>query len=276
MTEKEVIRENLADILGVEQHALQRIERQRQDERIRKFEKAYEALEKIEVVLNSHIGELERHLSTVDGGFEAKLKRAATSIAGSVASVYDRIRTNEPVSKNLRDDYVLLNLAVIDYGMLHTAALMLSETQIAPVAQRHMTDLTPLIVELSDIIPFVLAGELGGKENIEDGAARQAAAQYRQAWSSDVTARVRRIEKENNLLADANLGIEFDGGYCYRLNASRNKGLSVNKTFYLRTSPRVSGRHRPIAGRSRCSLFQNTRYLPLATFTAAIESSPLL
>ncbi|MFZ0930415.1 MAG: hypothetical protein WAN11_17555 [Syntrophobacteraceae bacterium] len=190
MTEKEVIRENLADILGVEQHALQRIERQRQDERIRKFEKAYEALEKIEVVLNSHIGELERHLSTVDGGFEAKLKRAATSIAGSVASVYDRIRTNEPVSKNLRDDYVLLNLAVIDYGMLHTAALMLSETQIAPVAQRHMTDLTPLIVELSDIIPFVLAGELGGKENIEDGAARQAAAQYRQAWSSDVTARV--------------------------------------------------------------------------------------
>ena len=150
-----------------------------------------EALEKIEVVLDSHIRELERHLSTVDGGFEAKLKKAAASIAGSVARIFDRLRTNEPVSKRLRDDYTLLNLAVISYGMLNTAALALAETEIASMAERHMSGLTPLMVELSDIIPFVLAGELAGKGQVEDATvAGQAAAQYRQAWSREVTMRV--------------------------------------------------------------------------------------
>ncbi len=184
MIKCEVIRENIADILAGARHALQRIEAQTRDERMRSFDNAYKALEKIEAVLSSHITELELHLSTVDGGFEAKLKRAVTSIAGSVGGIYDKLRTNEPISKNLRDDYILLNLAVINCGMLHTAALALAETRIASMAQRHMTDLTPLVVELSEIIPFVLTGELAGKGEAEDAAvAQQAAAQYRQAWS---------------------------------------------------------------------------------------------
>jgi hypothetical protein len=188
MTKIEVIRENLADMLGVEQHALQRVEHQVRDERVRKFYNAHEMLQKIEAVLNSHLAELELHLATVDGGFETRLKRAATSITGSVAGFYDRLRTNEPVSRNLRDDYTLLNHAVISYGMLHTTALALDDTQIASMAKRHMAELTPLIVELSDMIPFVLATELADKGKIEDAAvAQQAAVQYREAWRREVT-----------------------------------------------------------------------------------------
>jgi hypothetical protein len=74
--------------------------------------------------------------------------------------------------------------------MLHTAALALDEAEIASMAQKHMTDLTPFIVQLSEIIPFVLAGELAEKGKMEDVAvARQAPEQYRQAWSRDVTMR---------------------------------------------------------------------------------------
>jgi len=55
----------------------------------------------------------------------------------------------------------------------------------------HLTGLTPLIVELSEIIPFVLATELADEGKIEDATvAQQAAALYHQAWSHDVTARV--------------------------------------------------------------------------------------
>jgi hypothetical protein len=190
MTRSEVIRENLDYVLGLEQHVLQRIERQTRDDRVTKFSNAGEELQKIEAVLNSHIGELERHLSTADAGFEAKLKKTAVSVAGSVAGIYDKLRTNEPVSRSLRDNYASLNLAVITYGMLHTAALALAETQIASMAERHMSDLTPLIVELSDIIPFVLMGELADGAQIEDAsAAQQSVAQYRQAWSREVTMR---------------------------------------------------------------------------------------
>ena len=85
MTKMEVIRENLADMLGIEQHVLQTIERQTRDDRVKKFYNAYEPLKRIESVLRSNTAELERHLSTVDDGLESKLKKAATSIAGSVA-----------------------------------------------------------------------------------------------------------------------------------------------------------------------------------------------
>ena len=191
MTKAEVIRENLADMLGIEQHVLQTIERQTRDDRVRKFYNAYELLKRIEPVLRSHTAELERHLSTVDASFESKLKKAATSIAGSVAVFYDRLRTNEPVSRSLRDVYTSLNHVAISYGMLHTTALALNEVEIATLAQTHLTGLTPLIVELSEIIPFVLATELADEGKIEDATvAQQAAALYHQAWSHDVTARV--------------------------------------------------------------------------------------
>ena len=191
MTKAEVIRENLADMLGIEQHVLQTIERQTRDDRVKKFYNAYELLKRIEPVLRSHTAELERHLVTVDGGLESKLKKAATSIAESVAVFYDRLRTNEPVSRSLRDIYTSLNHVAISYGMLHTAALALDEVEIATLAQMHLTDLTPLIVELSEIIPFVLATELADEGKIEDATvAQQAAALYHQAWSHDVTARV--------------------------------------------------------------------------------------
>ena len=191
MTKLEVIGENLADMLGIEQHLLQTIERQTRDDRVKKFYNAYEPLKRIESVLRSNTAELERHLSTVDGGLESKLKKAATSIAGSVAVFYDRLRTNEPVSRSLRDIYTSLNHAAISYAMLQTAALALDEVEIATMAQMHLTGITPMIVELSEIIPFVLATELADEGKIEDTAvAQQAAALYHQAWSHEVTTRV--------------------------------------------------------------------------------------
>ena len=191
MTNMQVIHENISDLLGIEQHALQRIERQTHDERVKKFSTAHQMLKKIRGVLNSHVAELERHLSTVNGGIEVKLKKTATSIASSIANVYDRFRTGEPVSRLLRDDYTMLNLSVISYAMMHTTALALREDEIAAMANAHMIDLTPLIVELSDIIPFVLAEELADEWKIEHTAvAQQAAAQYRRAWRREVTTRV--------------------------------------------------------------------------------------
>jgi len=194
MTKQEVIRDSLVDMLGVEQYALQRIEPQTRDEGLKKFPNAHVMLQRVKTVLNSHIDELEQLLSSVNGGFEARVKKTATFIAGSVAGIFGKLRVSEPVSKNLRDDYTLLNHAVINYGMLHTAALALDETRIATMAEEHMAELTPLIVELSDLIPFVLATELADKGKIEDStvalqAAVDARVGYRGAWSREVTMR---------------------------------------------------------------------------------------
>ena len=84
--------------------------------------------------------------------------------------------------------YLLLNPAVTSYGMLNTTALALAETQIASVAERHMSELTPLIVRVSEIIPFVLAGELAGKGKIEDAAVAQQAVLRNSGFMRGLTA----------------------------------------------------------------------------------------
>lgn len=74
--------------------------------------------------------------------------------------------------------------------MLHTTALAMQQVEISAFAKQHMTELTPFIVELSDLIPFVLAGELADEGVIEDPAvAQQAAVLYREAWNHEVTMR---------------------------------------------------------------------------------------
>ncbi len=180
-----VIRDNLMDVLGIEQTVFQRIDRHSKEERIKKYDQAFAIVEKIKNVLSLHIGELERHLSGIDGGLESKLKKTATSFVGSVTSIYEKLRTNEPVSRSLRDDYTLLNHAVISCGMLHTAMLAINENDIADMARIHMADFAHLVVELSEAIPFVLAAELAEELNLEGehSVAQQAVVQYREAWA---------------------------------------------------------------------------------------------
>lgn len=188
MIKAEMMREHLGDVLSIEQHILQSVQRHVRDDRTRKFQTASELLQRIELVLGSHIGELERRLSATDGGVESKLKKAATRIVGSAVDIFGKLRTSRPVTRNLRDDCVSLNFAAISYGMLSTAALALNETDVAMMAQSHLTGLTALIVELSEMIPFVLTGELADEGKIEEPAAAiQAAALYRKAWSHEVT-----------------------------------------------------------------------------------------
>ena len=189
MTKLAVIRDNLTDVVGVEQTILQRVERQLRDERVKKYDQAFEMFEKIKTVLALQTGELEAHLSTIDGGFETKLKKTASSLAGSVAYIYDKFRTNEPVSRSLRDFYTLLNHAVISYEMLHTIVLAFNEDDIADMGRRHMAELAQLVVELSEVIPFVLASELADELTIkgEQSVAQQAVVQYREAWPHRAT-----------------------------------------------------------------------------------------
>ncbi|MDR3567093.1 MAG: hypothetical protein P4L43_03605 [Syntrophobacteraceae bacterium] len=189
MVKLAVIRDSLVDVLGVEETVLQRIERHLKDERVKKYPRASEVVEKIRGLLTLQACELEVHLSSVDGGFETKLKKTATSFMGAVAYIYERFRTNEPVSKSLRDYYTLLNHAVIGYGMLHTTVLAFNEEELADMARRHMAELAQLVLELSEVIPFVLASELAEETQIkgEQSIAQQAVVQYREAWARKAT-----------------------------------------------------------------------------------------
>jgi hypothetical protein len=104
-------------------------------------------------------------------------------IAGVAAGLYDKVR-HDPVSKMLRDDYTALSLTAISYTMLHTTALALQKQPLADLAQRYLKDITPIIVDISQVIPGVVLKDLEDNEVMIDRAVGQEAVRKtQQAWS---------------------------------------------------------------------------------------------
>lgn len=187
MDVQEILRSYSSDMLGVEKHCLESIERQTRDDKFMRYKEAHDLLSKIESTLRSHTFALDQYLASINGGTESFVKKAATTAVGAISGLYGKLRLDEPVSRSLRDDYAALNLVVISYTMLHTTARGLNEPQLAEMALKHLNDLTPYIVALSRIIPGVVAQELSEEGKISDPSVWRAALDSTQkAWSSDV------------------------------------------------------------------------------------------
>jgi hypothetical protein len=188
--DSEILRSYVNDMLTVEKHTLQSIEKQVNDRRMKLHNEAYDSILKIERVLRTHVTTLEQYLATSaelsQAGGESMLKKAAATAAGALAGIYGTIRPEDPVSRNLRDDYTALSLAAISYTMLHTSSLALNNSRIADMALEHLNDLTPLIAGLSRVIPLVVARELADQGKAFDAQVSQEALDKTQkAWSRE-------------------------------------------------------------------------------------------
>ena len=188
--EKVILRDYVTDMIGVEKHILEAVGRQLGDKRVRSYGEAFDLLARIEGVLRGHLHALEQHLSTLTldtESAESMLKKAVTTVAGAAAGIYDRLRMEDAVSRNLRDDYTALNLASISYAMLHTTALGLRNMGTSDLALRHLHDLTPLVVDLSRVIPLVVVEELQKEGKVIDAVVKEEAVLNTQkAWSHGV------------------------------------------------------------------------------------------
>lgn len=185
---REALRPYLADMAAIEKHILEAIERQQKDDDIRQFPEAHQFLDRIAGTLREHVQTLETHLGGFPGGGGAStVKEAVTGVLGAIAGIYDKVR-KDTASRALRDDYTALSLATISYSMLYSTALGLRQGTSAEIALHHLKDLTPRIVELSDVIPPVVLKELSfeGYE-VETGLAQQAVRNCQEAWSSEHT-----------------------------------------------------------------------------------------
>ena len=186
---QQAIQKHTADMLAVERHILEAIERQREDDDLREHAEANSIVIEIERTLKRHITALEQLAHEKDTGVEATFKKAVTEVLGAVAGLYDKVREH-PVSRMLRDDYVALSLAAMSYTAFHTFGLAVKEPKIADLAEEHLRDLTPLLVRLSKVLPHVVAAEVA--EEVDDYAADAtvgdtAEMRTQRAWQPEVT-----------------------------------------------------------------------------------------
>jgi ferritin-like metal-binding protein YciE len=179
------LQQYVSDMLAVERHILPALENQSKDDRMAQHPEARRLVNKIEATIRSHINGLEQHLENLGGDPASPVKSAVTAVLGVAASVIEKVRT-DPVSKNLRDDYTVLNLAAVSYTMLHTTGQALMDDQTADLAATFLMDYTPLITEINEVIPEIVVSELRDEtEVLNPMAAQRAIERTQQAWDGE-------------------------------------------------------------------------------------------
>ena len=136
---QDTLQQYVSDMLAVERHILPALENQSKDDRYAKYPEARRLVNKIETTIRSHIDGLEQHLRKLGGDPASPIKSAVTAALGVAATVIEKVRT-DPVSKNLRDDYTVLNLAAVSYTMLHTTGQALQDQATADLALNFLRD----------------------------------------------------------------------------------------------------------------------------------------
>jgi ferritin-like metal-binding protein YciE len=182
---QDTLQQYVSDMLAVERHILPALEDQSKDERYARYPQAQRLVNQTVFIVRNHINGLEQHLKNLGGDPASPLKSAVTAILGMAATVIEKMRT-DPISKNLRDDYTVLNLAAISYTMLHTTGQALMDPETAELAVNYLRDYTPLITDINEVIPEVVVNELRDEtEMLDPDAAMRARERTQQAWNHE-------------------------------------------------------------------------------------------
>lgn len=184
--EKALLNGYAEDQLAAIKHVLGAVEEHLKIESIDRLPEVQNAFSAVRLTLGLLREELEQYLSSSVPGYrvEGTMKSALSNISGFLTGLYGQLRS-ETLSRAVRDDLTALNFLCTTYSMLFAAATSFEEGPLALVASRGMHRLTPLIVELSLIIPLVVVHELTGQGyQVDPIAIEECSIQLNDAWNA--------------------------------------------------------------------------------------------
>jgi hypothetical protein len=179
----ETLQKYVSDMIAVEEQIGNALQRQTEDRDIYKHNpQASQIINDIAGMAERHEEHLKQHLESLGGDPAKGVKEIATTVVGTIAGIYGKMR-NESVSKMLRDDYTALNLAAVSYEMLHTTGLALQDQTTADLALHHLKDYTSIIMEINQIIPSVVVADLRDDvPSVNETSIHQAIQNTQDAW----------------------------------------------------------------------------------------------
>ncbi|MEM6646053.1 MAG: hypothetical protein AAF730_07355 [Bacteroidota bacterium] len=188
-TRNDAIRKHLADMQAVEAHILTAIQHQLREQSELADAPAQVAplLRHIEATLTTHTETLALLAERYEGETQANFKTIVTEFFGMLAGLYNKVRQHE-VSRMLRDDYTALSLAAMSYTSLHSFGLAIGEANIATMAQRHLEDLTPLLMDISRVLPYAVVEEVAAANDfpVDTTVGKLAEENTQRAWNPEV------------------------------------------------------------------------------------------
>ena len=183
---KHTILKHLTNLKALEQEVSTAVERQRDDDRIAKQDDTKNLLDDVSNTLATQIDRLGQRIEALGGQPTSELKEGLAKALGAIEGLWEKLR-EEPVSSALRDDYAALNLVAIQHTALHAVARALDDRTTADLAFQNLRELTPLVVEISQVVPLVVVAEAAAEhEGVDLGVATEAARTTHQAWQPDV------------------------------------------------------------------------------------------
>lgn len=177
----EIITKYLADMVGVEGHIYQAIDKQvkeTQDE-----PDVNPVLRNIRDTLEQHTDALRARLEALGGKPTSPVKEAGASVLGVAAGVIDKLRAEE-VSKDFRDNYTALSLSNISYVMLISTALACNDQETAQLASRHLKENAQFVSDIGNLMPMLVVRDLSDLTDLNASAVEQARQAYKEAWSN--------------------------------------------------------------------------------------------
>jgi hypothetical protein len=179
---RQTIRGYVSDMLSLERHILEPIGHQVNDENVGAYPYAAQLVRSINSTVESHVSALGAALESLGGHGTHPIKEAWSAFTGAAASAVNAARTN-PVSRGLRDDYTALSLATAGYTLLHATSLALGDTATARLAERHLKDYTPLVMQISAVLPQIGIDELRAEGvDVDPTVTGESVARTHEAW----------------------------------------------------------------------------------------------
>jgi hypothetical protein len=173
----------VSDMLAVERHIRAPFETQAKDEDFSQYSGAREIVGRLSAISDRHVESLKTCLDGLGGHEASPIKSAVLNFEGLVASAIDKVRKTK-VSKALRDDYTALSLCCVSYEMLLATANGMNDSQVASLAERHLSDYARAIMDISEAVPAVVIGELRDTGLAVDASAIETSGrQVQSVWS---------------------------------------------------------------------------------------------
>jgi len=185
---RETITKYLGDMRAAVHHVEEAMEGQEKD--FKDQPDVAQLMQKTHRQLHAQKEALGARLEALGGSPTHPVKEGVAGIAGVIAGLYNKIRT-EGAAKGLRDDHVALNWTYVSYMTLVTTAVALGDRETAAIAENGMRECAKASMEVQRLLPTVVVRELqdGKLGALDPVAVEEARNATNKAWESSADER---------------------------------------------------------------------------------------
>jgi hypothetical protein len=155
----EHIAKYVEDLHSLVQHGLQPLGQQLSESTGGQHASAAHLIQELKNTLEQQELALRQRMQALGTSPTTGVQDAAATVAGGVAGLYNRVRT-EAVSKSVRDDYTFLSHCGVSWLMLMATARSLNDHETEELAESGYRDTARLIIQIDRLMPDLVVEEL--------------------------------------------------------------------------------------------------------------------